>query len=741
MLLVLGALVAPADQAGAQGMPVMTGRVSESDGSPIISARVEIVELGRVVRSDAGGGWVVAIDSIQLRRGGTLTIAVSQLGYKAQRVIVPLDGVPREVEILLEPLPVSLGEVQITAAPGQREPLAVAQSTTTISSRELERTMGATIGAALANQAGVATRWQGPAASSPVIRGMSGDRVLVLQDGVRSGDLASSAPDHAITVDPSAATRVELVRGPAALLYGNNAVGGVVNVISDDIPRWRPERASGSASFVVESGAPGGALSSEHLLAIGANALRVRAGIRLHDDVTAGRGWTDRRLANTQSRSEFAAVGVSRPADRGVTGVAVRSYRFDYGLPVPSDAQQDAVTLSGERHEIVARAEKDGRGGLVAAYRFDASAQSYSHDESFTDGSVGTSLAVRTLTGGASLRTGARSGLRDGAFGFGVYHRDNDVTGDQALTPPTGASGMGIYAFEERMLGAIRVPVGVRLDRFAISSRETERFGAVHSRAFTGLSGSIGVVAPLWRQASLAMTLARAVRSPTAEELFSQAGHTGTGAFEIGDPRLSAEITQGIDAVFRIERRGLALQLSAFATAVDGYIGLYPAGRDTVVADGAGGMKSLPLFVVSQRRASFRGFDGSLETVVAPHVILRLTADGVIARDAAGEPLPFIPAARGAMGLRYEGGRASAGFDARHALRQARVPEGELRAGAYSTVDLHGGVRMFAGGRAHSVNLRVSNATNALFRDASSRVKEFVPNPGRSIAVSYRLGY
>src|SRR3712207_2369592 len=218
---------------GQRATVVVAGRVTDGRGSVVPAARVGVAALGRATTTDGAGRFVLR----GLRRDQA-HLQVTQIGYAPRRLALdlraPTVGDSLWLDVSLEQVAVSLGGVQVTATPSGRDPLAIAQSTTTVSGKDLERTAAATLGATLAAQPGISARYQGPGASAPIIRGLSGDRVLVLQDGHRTGDLASTAPDHGVTIDPSAAQRVEIVRGPAALLYGNNALGGVVNVISED---------------------------------------------------------------------------------------------------------------------------------------------------------------------------------------------------------------------------------------------------------------------------------------------------------------------------------------------------------------------------------------------------------------------------------------------------------------------------------------------------------------------------
>ena len=733
---------------GAARTVVVAGRVVDQRGAPIPAARIAAPALGRTTTTDASGSFV-----LRGLRPQTLTLHSTQIGYAPRRTTIDLASADRDslwVDLVLEQVAVSLGGVQVTATPSGRDPLAVAQSTTTVSGKELERTAAATLGATLAAQPGITARYQGPGASAPIIRGLSGDRVLVLQDGHRTGDLASTAPDHGVTIDPTSAQRVEIVRGPAALLYGNNALGGVVNVISDDVPGSRPARPYGSASITGESAAPGGALQLEGSAPVGRHGvLRVRAGTRTHGDVRLGRGWAGGPLTNTDYRNDHAVAGAALVGDRGTAGAAYRGYRFEYGLPTAIGDEANAVTLRGRRDELLARVERslaDGRlGGWLDAARAEASAQWYHHDEVFADGIVGTRLELRSQTAQATVRTRALGPFRDGAFGVSSLLRQNGVTGSQALTPANDAASVGGYVFQELALGrraddaALRIPFGLRYDRFTIRSHASEKFGAGRQRAFDGLSGSVGLNVPIAAGASFGVTLARAVRSPTAEELFSKAGHTGTGAFEIGDPDLAAESNSGVDAVLRVQRRRLTAQLSAYHNQIDRYIGLYPTGRDTVVPDGAGGTKALPLFVVSQRPATLRGVEGTLERVVREHVVLGIVGDVLQARDGDGGPLPFMPAGRVGGSARYDDGIFSLGASVRHVLAQRRVPDGELAAPAYTLSDLYAGLRITRGARIHTITLRSDNTANVLYRDATSRIKAFAPNPGRNFMASYKV--
>ncbi|HUF28272.1 MAG TPA: TonB-dependent receptor [Gemmatimonadaceae bacterium] len=751
-ILVAGLLAVSPLPTGAQG--VVAGRVVvHGSAVPAAAARVGVIGGDRITATGADGEF-----ALRAVPAGRHTLHIALIGFAPARAVVnvPVAGPLRAdtVRVLIELLPaaVTLDGIQVTATPTGRDPLSVAQSTSTLGGRDLERSISTSLGATLQSQPGLAARYDGPGASAPIIRGLSGDRVLILQDGQRTGDVASTAPDHGVTIDPASAGRVEIVRGPASLLYGNNAVGGVINVISDDIPLTLPTRAFGSLTVTGESASPGGGGQMELVSPVGSRgALRVRAGARTHGDVRVAPGFGAATLPNTYMRNAHGVIGGALIGDRQSIGAAYRGYGFDYGLPVPLNALDQAVTIEGSRHELLLHGETKAPGWLEGV-RVEANAQWYHHDELDVEGRIGTALELRSQHVRALARTRAIGPFRDGAIGVSALLRQNGVSGASALTPANAGWGAGVFVFQEIPLACLarsercaiavdglerelRVPVGIRYDRYVIESRESEAFGPAMRRELGGISASVGVTVPLIEGASVGGTVARAFRSPTAEELYSRAGHTGTGAFEIGDPLLGAETNTGLDLVLRVARPSMTAQLSAYASRIDGYIALHPTGRDTVLADA----RRYPLYVVAQRDVRMRGAEASIERAVTARVVLGAMGDVVHARDATGGPLPFMPPARLGVSARWEARALAIGGGVRHAFAQRTVPGGESPTPDYTVADLHASLRLVQSSRAHTLTVRVENAANVLYRDAASRIKDFAPNPGRSTVLVYRL--
>src|SRR5215212_5879098 len=239
--------------------PPITGRVTDETGRPLPNVNVVVTETGRTTTTAAEG-------TFELRglAAGLYHLDFRLIGYAPGHVAVtlPASGAPVTVSVTLTASTVRLQAVQVTATPTGTDPMSITQATAELSGQALARNLGASVAQTLSNEPGLAMRYNGPAATVPVIRGLTGERILVLQDGQRAGDLSSTSSDHGLTVDPLNAQRIEVVRGPASLLYGNNALGGVVNVISNDIPTEVPGHREGYLATQGESVNPGGGVSA-----------------------------------------------------------------------------------------------------------------------------------------------------------------------------------------------------------------------------------------------------------------------------------------------------------------------------------------------------------------------------------------------------------------------------------------------------------------------------------------------
>ena len=721
--------------------PMVSGVVQDSSAAPLPNVQVILSALNRVTTTDAEGRFVF--------RGipaGTYHLSAILIGYASAHspVTVPDSGETVHVVLTMRRTLLRLSTVQVTATPTGTDPLNIAQSTLELSGQALNRNLGASVAQTLSNEPGISMRYAGPAANTPVIRGLTGERILVLQDGQRSGDLSSTSADHGVTIDPLSASRIEVVRGPASLLYGNNALGGVVNVISNDIPSAVPSHLEGYFGGQSESVTPGGAASGALTAALGEQvALTARGNFRRTEDVRVGGGDA---LPNTYSRAYSGLLGGAFIREGFTAGLAYRGFSFDYGLPAPPDADEAGVHLEGFRHEVSGRTTVELPWTAFSYLRLNGTAQWYEHDEIEPSGEIGTNFGLRTQTAELTTRTQFRSVT--GAVGISGLLRQYEATGEEALTPAANTNAGGVFLYQELPLGGAegaearmpRLQLGARYDVFGIDPRVGDpKFATARSRDFSNMSGSLGLTIPLRQPLTFSLSVARAFRAPSVEELFSNAFHHAAGSYDIGNPNLDPETNQGADAVLRVESPRLNVQLSGYYNRINDYITPVFVGRDTLTDEG----ESFPIIQFDQEDATLRGVDGSIEAEVARHVILGAVGDIVHGRFRGGDPIPFMPAARVGGSARWDDGRYSFGTEIRHAFEQDEAERrdlaGETVAEAHTLVNLSAGVTLVRGAYLHSITLRADNLFDEAYRDATSRIKRFALNPGRNFSLVYRV--
>jgi iron complex outermembrane receptor protein len=750
-VLALAFVAAAAVPASLTAEPVMSppviGVVTDTAGLPLANVQVIVPALNRVTTTGSNGEFI-----LRSLPGGTYHLTTILIGYAPGHadVTVPETGTAElRVRITMRPTAIQLSTIHVTATPVGTDPRSVTQATTELSGPALSRNIGSSVAQTLSAEPGVAMRYNGPAANTPVIRGLSGERVLVLQDGDRAGDLSATSPDHALSVDPLAVQRIEVVRGPASLLYGNNALGGVVNVISNDIPTSVPTHVEGYVGAQAESATPGGALTASFTLPAGESfALVARGGGRRVEDVRLGDGGT---LVNTYYRNYYGVGGFGFAGQKVNGGMVYRGYRFDYGLPAAPDAEEAGVHIEGHRHEMSGRSDISLGRGLLTSIRLNGTAQWYTHDEIESSGDIGTRFNLTTQTADAVART--TIGAVAGAVGLSALFKQYDATGEEALTPAADSRSGGIFIYQEIPLGDVtnpdamvpRLQIGGRYDVFRITSKTGEdKFGLGRTLDFNNASGSIGLSLPLGTNGSIAVSAARAFRAPTVEELFANAFHAASGTYDRGNPSLEAETNQGIDGILRMQSPRVNGQLAAFYSRIDNFI-TPDIVKDTTISEEDGDI-TVPLNLFSQADATLRGVEGRIEAEVVRHLVLGAMGDVVRGRFEGGEPLPFIPAARIGGLARWDDGRFSVGAEVRHALEQNRVPSAATAddpsaviTDAYTLVNLSAGLNVVTGGRTNSITMRIDNLLDERYFDAASRIKHFAPNPGRNFSLVYKV--
>lgn len=700
---------------------MIAARVTGADGTPLPGATCVISVLGK--EAVAGPDGVCRFTDVP---AGHFDISVRLSGYASARVGVDAAaGAPTGV-VLAESLHFS---ESVTVSTQPLDTFEAYQPTSVLGGEELQTRLAGNLGDTLGSLPGVNVRALGPGASRPVIRGLDGDRVLVLENGARTGDLSSQSGDHGVTLDPASAGQIEVVRGPATLLYGSNALGGVVNLISDDVP-GRPTR--GLHGGVTAQGATANELASLAGSLRAGNqrwAVRAAGAASRSSDVATPAG----TLPNSASEQRSAGFGFARTAPDGFLGAAYAYVDTSYGVPFVEEGE---TTLNPRRHRLDVRGERRGLDGFVQGLKFVGGYRNYRHDEIEGDGSVATSFANESFEGQLLLNHRPTGRLR-GTLGLAAVHRDFSTAGQEALAPPVRQRSLSAFAYEELAYHHLGVQFGARVDRTRFDTETPEvRIPELPSRvdrAFTEVSGSLGLLGFVNDDFTVALNLARAARNPSLEELYNYGPHAGNFAFEVGDSELDSEVGLGADLTLRWRRPRFSGEVTLFGNWIDGFV--FPLLTDDE-ADG------FPVVRFTATDAHLRGLEAHLDLELRGGFALELGADGVRGEvRGGGGPLPRIPPYRGWLAVRYEANGFHVEGELRGAARQRRVSGLESATAGYGLVNLHASYKLVRGNAVHTFTLRLDNAGDRLWRNHLSFVKELTPEIGRSLRAAYGLRF
>jgi iron complex outermembrane recepter protein len=727
-------------------------------GEPVSAAQVRLREMRRSEVANAQGRFHFADI-----RPGRYTLTVERLGYApGEQVVSVVAERTAEVVVELRPTALELAGVVVTGTGQERAAGDVYQPTSVVGEAELRRRLATSLAATIAHEPGIHQRYNGPAANQPVIRGMGGDRVLVLEDGRRTGDLYSTASDHAVTIDPMTAERIEIVRGPAAILYGSSALGGVINVVRGEVPRSLPSGVTGTASVQGESVNRGSSGALSVRLPVGRVALRGEALYRHAGDTRTPLGV----LESTGLDGYGVAGGASVVTSWGYVGLAYRETGLDYRVPGEFDGQLiPGAHPGGVEIETVRRggrleaAHLSGL-GVFSAVDLSASLGQYLHDEiegrAATDGRPHFGTRFDQVSGGAELTLRHEHVehlyLLGGAMGVSYWGTDLRTFGSSPGTRSATEDNVALFGYEELGRGRVRFQLGLRYDWTRVSPYHTDpiligdRAVPVTSRSFGSFSGSAAALLDLARGWTTGVSVSRAFRRPAIEELFSDGPHLADFSYDIGNPELEPEVGHGADLFLRGSFSRLQLEASAFGNRISNYIYYQATGE----LDPR--FRRFPVFQAHGDDALFVGVEGRAQWEAVRNLVVDGTVSGVRAtRTATDDPLPDIPPLTASARIRYEAPRwfASIGWDGTAA--QNRVPR-PIQLGAETIqpqrstpgaglLNLGAGLRWTVGGRLHTVTLRADNVLDREWRDHLSRIKDVAPQPGRNLQVLYRLDF
>jgi iron complex outermembrane recepter protein len=694
----------------------VSGRLVHSlSGDPVRDAVVRLEEIQRETKSGADGSF-----SFQNVPAGQYHLIVSAQGFLPNRreLMVPATGLTQDVTLDPELHFTDVSSVSIEA----RDQFETYQPTAVLAGQDLTKELQGTIGAALNYQPGVAQRSFGPGPARPIIRGLDGDRVLILENGMRMGDLSSQSGDHGVNINPAGVTRIEVVRGPATLMYGANAIGGLVNVITNDIPRVPISGARGG--FTVDGGTAASEGGGAGDVSWGNNGFAVQisgSGRRSGDYDTP-----EETIPNSYLRSGFINVGASRTTANGYLGASYGYDRTHYGIPFVEEGQ---TNLDPRRNVVNVRGERTNLNGFINAVRGSYGYRRYRHDE--LDGEEVVTQFKNDISD-FEFKAGHRAvGRMTGSFGVSGLIRSFSSEGEEALSPPVDQSGFSGFLYEEFTWPHFTFQLGARGDHSGYEPGED-----LTSRSFNTFSGSVGLLVRPNEATTVAFSLARAARYPALEELYFNGPHPGNFAFEVGNPDLDAEHALGFDVSFRWRHSRASGEVTYFRNDISDYIFRNPTGEFE---------EEFPVIEFSAADSLLQGVESHMDLGLTRTLFVELGLDYVRGEiKDSGVPLPRIPPLRFQGGLRYQRDTMQFGGELVSTAKQDRVFDTfgiEQPTDGYNLLRLFASYSFVTGMGVNTITARLENATNELYRNHLSYLKELAPEMGRNFKVVYGVRF
>jgi len=632
---------------------------------------------------------------------------------------------------------------------------------TTLGGDSLVRDVRPTLGETLARQPGVSTSGSGPNVARPVLRGLAGERLLILTDGIGSLDVSASSSDHAVAIDPLTAQSIDVLHGPSALLYGSSAIGGVVNVVDSRIPRREPDGALSLQALA------GYATAANEILTNGGVDVPLGGDFVAHadasythnDDLRTGgfilaRPLREQALANADPAiraladlkgdlpnsdgQTFDAAGALAWIDGASSvGFSVSRHRALYGVPIRFSL--DPSIEAEVTHIHVMQMRYDGRAeialpGLLSQLRLRGAYSDYHHDELDADGSIGSSVFSEGGEARADLVQADRGGW-GGQSGAQYFDVRQHIAGDEQYLPPTQNRTLGLFTVQHWHSGPFRLEAGGRFEHEELSAKASAVVGnPALDRSFSTFSGSLGGTyefAPGWRAG---LNLARSARAPSADELFADGPHGGNASFELGDANLATEKSVGFEATLSHAGEGFNLSATAYASHFSNFI--YQTSTGEVRDD-------LPVYAFREGPASYAGFevsaDADLGMAAGWQWAMEAQADATRVRIRRFGPAPMIPPLRLKGALSASRGAVAGRIELEHDFAHTATAPLELPTAGFTLVNASIDWHPFADRPDLTLSLAGDNLFDVEARRSTSLLKDYAPLAGRDVRLTLNV--
>ncbi len=701
----------------------ISGKITFGEDNAVLhQVSVQIVQLKRsTVTNDVGAFEFVDVPP------GKYTLLAHQEGFgDASEIVTVAAGSTVNVDLQMQ-LSGIKEQVTVTASGSEQTTFEAIATVTTLGSNDIVTKASVGLGDVLDNESGISKRSAGPGASRPVIRGFDGDRVKVAADGISAGSLGSQSGDHSEPIDTLSLERIEVVKGPATLLYGSNAIGGVVNAISGHDEGSHPG-VRGYFSTIGSTNSSQAAVSGGIEYGIKNWSFWSNGSGQRTSDYSAGGDFGE--VQNTFTRSASGTGGVGYYAKKGFFNTSYTFYQSRYGIPLDFREEDPEVrSLRLWRNNVKFNFGYNELDSFVTGLKFTVDLSNYRHQE-IADGEVGTTFRNR-LYSYRGIFDQKKTGVLTGRFGLEGFYRNYSTTGNEVLIDgPVKQNSFSVFGLEELKFERVSLQLGGRVENNTYNPVNND----LPNRSFTGLSAAAGARFELWKGGAFVANYSHGYRAPSMEELYNFGSHDGTLTFEVGNPNLRPEISNGIDLSIRQRNKRITAEANFFYYAFRDFVFLAPTGEIDKESGFAIGE-------YLQADSRFTGTELSLEFTANKYLNILTGLDYVNAELADGRPLPRIAPLRGRVGLdlHYENLSIKPEFVA--VGDQDRVFANETPTPGYGVFNISGSYIIPSKHVAHIFTVNAFNLGNRLYYNHVSFIKDISPEIGRGIRFGYTVRF
>lgn len=732
-LSLLGVFSGPTEFSG-EGSFILSGTIFDKEAQETVPfAYIHLEELNRTTTSDIDGNF-----ELKNIPEGNYTLSVHRIGYKTQKREINIsDNLSLTIELTSTIL--SSETIEVVSSSTDLSGSNISHISETVSGASLRRNLGNTLANTLANVPGFDQRSLGNSTTRPVIRGLGDERVIILQDGLSTGDVSDQSADHAVSVDPIASSEIEIAKGAVALEYGANAVGGIINVVNNLISTSQSANVNGAATIGGQTvnTSTSGAINVS--IPFGSFELNTHLNGKIGGDTNTPSG----KIENTQYATTNSALGLSYVRNWGYIGGSFGTYLSNYGIPPDPNGHPDGVDIEMRKFNYSIKGEYLLNNSLFKTIEADFAINNYNHKEFETTSSIGTEFGLVTTTSQIDISHGEIGLLENGKIGVWGEFEDYAVSG--ASTPDVNSYKFGLFLIEELDFDALRIEAGVRYD-FVLNKPVEEDpdsdIGFIRERTFSALSSSLNASYELGKGFSIGTILLHSFRAPSLEELYSEGPHLASFSFEIGNPELEPERSLAKEIFTKWQGKKATARLTLFHNDFSNFNYAQNTGEQN------NRFPTLDNYQFVGTKAQLYGFEVATEAQLTKNFVLTASGSFTIGTQdtvsvngsgSGNRPLPQIPPLKIKSSLKYVMNGFEIGSRVQYAAEQNRTGEFETSTDSYTLLDTFLQYRFNSKKLLHTLSVNFNNLLNTEYRNHLSRIKDLKPEPGRNLSLLYRV--